>query len=197
MSTTSWFRQFCVLTTKHRRQLVRRPVHLLNLLFSSILSVVFAWLAGRNARGPPGDFPPLTDCGLPDPTYITELGTADESGAYYYDYYSAAQNVPLSLNEPWRGGLPVWLMGLGPTFVGISVFLILRDELQSRRWGMLKAADASAHWLSWLFAFIILGICNSLLGGITAAVVPDIHALQSVNFGSVFGTLLFLNLSPG
>ena len=60
---------------------------------------------------------------------------------------------------------------------------------------MLKAADPSAHWLSWLFAFTILGIINSLAGGVTAAVMPNVHAMESVNFASVFGTLLFLNVA--
>lgn len=60
---------------------------------------------------------------------------------------------------------------------------------------MLKAADSSAHWLSWLFAFSVLGVVNSLAGGIAAKVVPNVHALESVNFGSVVGTLLFLNMA--
>lgn len=152
------------------------------------MSVVFAWLAGRDANGPSGEFPPLTKCGLVDPLYVTEM----RGDSYDYD---ALENIPVSLNEPWRGGLPIWLMSLGPTAVGIAVFLILRDEFQSRRWGTLKAADSSAHWMSWLFTFTILGIVNSLAGAITAAVVPAIHALSAVNFGSVFCTLLFLNLA--
>ena len=138
--------------------------------------------------GPTGDFPVLTDCGMVDPTYVQEFEQAD-------DYYSSAYNIPLSLNEPWRGGLPLWLMSLGPTAVGITVFLILRDELQSRRWGMLKAADMSAQWISWLLAFTVLGVINSLLGGITAVIVPDIHAFSSTYFGAIFGTLLFLNVA--
>lgn len=181
----SWFRQLQVLITNNRRLLMRRPIHLAVQIFSSVLSVVFAWLAGRDARGPQGAFPPLTDCGLPDPEYIVSFG----------DDYEAKADIPMSLNEPWRGGLPVWLMGLGPTFAGISAFLILRDELQSRRWGMLKAADSSAQWLSWLFCFAVLGAVNALLGAITAAALPNAHALESVDFGVVFGTLLFLNVA--
>lgn len=87
-------------------------------------------------------------------------------------------------------------MSLGPTFSGgISAFLILREELQSKRWGMLKAVNTSVHWLSWLFSFTILGILNSIAGGLTAALLPNVHALESVNFASVFGTLLFLNVA--
>lgn len=87
-------------------------------------------------------------------------------------------------------------MSLGPTFAGgISAFLILRDEFQSKRWGMLKAVSTSVHWLSWLFAFTVAGTVNSLAGAITATLLPNVHALESVNFGSVFATLLFLNLA--
>ena len=110
--------------------------------------------------------------------------------SYYYDY-----ETPNSMNEAWRGGLPIWIMSLGPTFSAISAFLILRDEIQSKRWGMLKAADSSAHWVSWLFAFTLLAIINSLLGGVVAAAVPNAHVLENVNFGSVFGSLLFLNVA--
>lgn len=185
-ATASWFRQFQVLLTKNRKLILRRPIHLLVLLLSSVVSVVFAWLAGRDERGPSGDFPPLNDCGMVDALYYekTIRECFDREDCY---------DIPISLNEPWRDGLPIWLMTLGPTFSGISAFLILRDELQSKRWGMLKAADPSAHWLSWLFAFVVLGIVNSLAGGITAAALPNIHALESVSFGPVFGSLLFLN----
>ncbi|KAL7536543.1 hypothetical protein ACHAXR_007229 [Thalassiosira sp. AJA248-18] len=183
-SPTTWFRQFQALFTKNRRLLLRRPIHLFVLIFSSVASVVFAWLGGRDARGPWGEFPPLNECGMVDPLYIIELNENEN----YEDRY----NIPISLNEAWRGGLPVWLMTLGPMAAGISVFLILRDELQSRRWGTLKAADSSAQWLSWLSAFAILGAINSLAGGITAAAMPAIHAMS---FGTVFGTLLFLNIA--
>lgn len=60
---------------------------------------------------------------------------------------------------------------------------------------MLKTADSSAQWLSWSFSFYVLGTFNSLFGGITAAVMPNIHAFESVNFASVFGSLLFLNMA--
>lgn len=191
MGSTSWFRQFQVLVTANRRLLLRRPVHLFVLLLSSVPSVIFAWLAGRDARGPSGDFPPLTDCGMVDPYYIIQTRT-NSSQDYYYNQYE----TPLSMNEAWRGGLTVWLMGLGPTFSGISVFLILRDELQSRRWGTLRAADLSAHLLSWLFAFGLLGVVNSFAGAIASAVLPNVHVFQSVSgLFPVFGTLLFLNLA--
>ena len=60
---------------------------------------------------------------------------------------------------------------------------------------MLKAVNTSVHWASWLFAFTILATINSLGGAITASLLPNVHALESVNFASVFGTLLFLNLA--
>lgn len=101
----------------------------------------------------------------------------------------------MSLNEPWRAGLPVWLMSLGPTFAAISVFWILRDELNSRRWGVLRSAGLrdSAHWMSWFTAFMILATVNSLLGEITAKSLPNCHAFSAVNYGSVFESLLFLH----
>ncbi len=87
-------------------------------------------------------------------------------------------------------------MSLGPTFAGgISAFLILREEFQSKRWGMLKAVNTSVHWLSWLFAFTVMGILNSLMGAIAATLLPNANALENVNFASVFGTLLFLNVA--
>ena len=46
-----WFRQFSVLVTKNYRLIQRRPIHLLILLLSSVISVVLAWAAGRDARG--------------------------------------------------------------------------------------------------------------------------------------------------
>ncbi len=105
------------------------------------------------------------------------------------------QNIPLTLNEPWRGGLPLWLMSLGPTFAAISVFWILRDELNSRRWGVLRSAGLrdSCHWMAWFTAFVVLATVNSLLGGIAAKTLPNAHALTAVNYASVFGSLLLLN----
>lgn len=141
--------------------------------------------------GPSGDFPQLNSCGMVDENSRMTINEEGDMDRYsYYDY-----ETPISMNEAWRGGLPIWIMSLGPTFSAISAFLILRDELQSKRWGMLKAADASAHWVSWLFAFTLLAIINSLLGGVVAAAVPNAHGLQNVNFGSVFASLLFLNVA--
>ena len=60
---------------------------------------------------------------------------------------------------------------------------------------MLKSADLSTQWLSWSFSFFVCGIINSLAGGTTAAVMPNIHAFESVNFALVFGSLLFLNMA--
>lgn len=87
-------------------------------------------------------------------------------------------------------------MSLGPTFAGgISTFLILREEFQSKRWGMLKAVNTSVHWLSWLFAFTVMGVLNSLAGTIAATLLPNVNVWEHVNFASVFGTLLFLYLA--
>mmetsp|Transcript_24881 Transcript_24881/g.56295 ORF Transcript_24881/g.56295 Transcript_24881/m.56295 type:complete len:1783 (-) Transcript_24881:57-5405(-) len=183
MLATPWFRQVEVLSIKNVRQLRRQPVHLFILIFSSTISVVFAWLAGRDARGPQGELPPLTDCGTVPLEYIASLDDP---------YYSQHK---VSMNEAWRGGLPQWLMTLGPTFCGISIYLILRDELSSKRWGMLKAADTSAKWISWFTVFVLLSLVNSILGSITAVALPDIHVFESVNFGVIFGLLFFLHVA--
>ena len=123
-----------------------------------------------------------------DPFYYANVTGPDRD-------WEAGQNVPMSLNEPWRGGLPVWLMSLGPTFAAISVFWILRDELNSRRWGVLRSAGLrdSVHWMSWFTAFVVLATINSLLGGIAAKTLPNSHAFSAVNYAAVFGSLLFLN----
>lgn len=187
MGSSTWYRQYEVTLTKNAKLLLRRPFHLAILLLSSVISVIFAWLAGRDARGPTGEFPPLDNCGNVDPFYYFNVSQAGG--------YEATDNIPLSLNEPWRGGLPLWLMSLGPTFAAISVFWILRDELNSSRWGVLRSAGLrdSCHWMAWFTAFAVLATVNSLLGGIAAKTLPNAHALTAVNYASVFGSLLFLN----
>jgi hypothetical protein len=197
MGCTLWFHQFQVLVTANRRQPQTRPVHLLILLLSLVALVAFAWLAGRDYQDPPmADFPPLTNCGLVDPYYIFKKGEEYANKTTVDDYYDLQYGLRPSMNEAWRGGLAVWLLGLGPTFTGISAFLILRDELKSRRWGTLRAADLSAHLLSWLFAFGYLGIVNSLAGAIVVAALPNVHVLQSIKgLAPVFGMLFNLNLA--
>lgn len=100
-SSSSWFRQFQVLVTTHRLLLTRRPIHLIILLCSSTICMIFAWLAGRDARGPTGTFPPLTDCGMVDPYYVANSLDSEMYG------WSNTGEIPISLNEPWRRGLPV------------------------------------------------------------------------------------------
>ncbi len=179
-SSTTWFRQYEAILTKNVRLLLRRRFHLVVLLLSSVFSVFFAWLAGRDAKEFTDKlFPPLDNCGIVDPIYVDNGNV----------------KLPMSMNEPWRGGLPVWLMSLGPTFSAISVFWILKDELNSRRWGLLRNAGLrdSAHWMSWFTAFVVLATVNSLLGGIVAKTLPNCHAFTAVNYASVFGSLLFLH----
>lgn len=57
MGSASWLRQYEVTLQKNYKLILRRPFHLSILILSSVLSVIFAWLAGRDARGPSGDFP--------------------------------------------------------------------------------------------------------------------------------------------
>jgi len=68
---------------------------------------VLAFFAGRDLRGPTGEFPPLTDCGVVDPMYLMlDLKWEDLT-------YEERYNIPKSLNESWRGGLPIWILSLG------------------------------------------------------------------------------------
>lgn len=182
----TFLRQLTTLLTKNSRLLKRQPLHLLNLLFNSIPSILLAYAAGRDERGPTGDFPPLTSCGMVEPTYI--LPFADD--------YMAMLNIPISMNEVWRDGLPVWIMGLGATFSGISVFLLVRAELVSGRWGTLRSAGLrdSAYWSSWFVIFAVCGIINSLIGSIVTGPLP-VHVFQQVNFGVVFALIVFLYLA--
>ena len=150
------------------------------------------------SKGPTtGDLDAADLDGLPLWSSDSELAVCLRD-AYYSSadsYYGSSADVPATLNETWRGGLPAWLLSLGPTLAGIAAFLTLRDELQTRRWGTLKAAHPSARWLAWLTAFAVLAVVNSLLGAAAAAVVPDIHALEATSFAVVFGSLLFLNVA--
>ena len=65
----------------------------------------------------------------------------------------------------------------------------------TKRWGTLRSAGLrdSVHWFAWLTAFVVLATVNSLLGGIAAKTLPNAHAFNTVNYASVFGSLLFLN----
>ena len=187
--TATFLRQLTTLLTKNKRLLVSHPLHLLNLLLNSIPAVILAYAAGRDERGPSGPFPPMTSCGMVEPSYF--LSIEKEEG-----YYHATQSIPITMNEVWRDGLPIWILSLGAVFSGMSVFLIVRSELASKRWGALRSAGLrdSVYWISWLLTFAVCGIVNSLLGGIVAAFLP-VHVFQHVSFGVLFGLLLFLNLA--
>ena len=182
----TFLRQFTTLLTKNSRLLKRHPLHLLNLLFNSIPSILLAYAAARDERGPTGDFPPLTSCGMVEPSYVVS----------FENDYAALMNIPISMNEIWRNGVPVWIMGLGATFSGISVFLLVRAELVSGRWGTLRSAGLrdSAYWSSWFVTFAVCGIINSLIGSIVTVFLP-VHVFQHVNFGVVFALIVFLYLA--
>lgn len=188
MCHATWFRQFTTLVTKNHKHLLRHPLHLINLLLNSIPAVLLAYVAGRDARAPQGEFPPLTTCGQVDPQYYVPI---------YEESYWAVYDIPMTMNEAWRNALPVWIMSLGATFSAISVFFLLRTELASKRWGTMRSAGLrdSVYWTSWLVSFGVCAVINSLVGAITAAVLPNVHVLEHINFWIVFGLLLFLNLA--
>ena len=48
LANVSWFRQYTCVTIKNWKLLTRRPITLCMMLLSSVLSVAFAWVAGRD-----------------------------------------------------------------------------------------------------------------------------------------------------
>lgn len=126
MGSSTWFRQYEVTLSKNVKLLLRRPFHLVILLLSSVISVIFAWLAGRDARGPTGEFPPLTNCGKVDPYYIANV-TGITGDYYYYSHWSLGEKIPMSLNEPWRAGLPVWLVS--SVFLSRTLLVMLMNPV--------------------------------------------------------------------
>ena len=88
---TGWMRQLsCVLRFKNALLLWRRPLTLLCMLTSSIGSVLLAWAFVRN----PANF---------DATQLTQCGSINNNN---YD-------SDLTLNESWRDGLAVTILGKG------------------------------------------------------------------------------------
>jgi hypothetical protein len=110
--TVGWFRQLSCVLRKNALLLLRRPVSLFCMLISSIGSVLLAWARGKNGE----EF---------DATQFTQCGTL--SSTYTEQSYNT---VPLTLNENWRNGFAVTLMGKYLTHSkSIDVVLLIYETL--------------------------------------------------------------------
>ena len=182
----SWFRQFQCVINKNWKLLTRRPISLCFMLVSGILSVALAWVAGRDRED--AIYPPLTDCGTIPKGYAQDLNLDwDEESRLQY-----------SMNDRWRWGLPIALMALGPCFNAVLVFNILHTtEFVNQMLGVQRALGLreSVFWASWYISFAAIAFVNSILGAITAKLMPGIHAYENIYFGGIFISLWLLQLA--
>ena len=181
LKTVSWLRQLDTVVRKNMLLLSRRPVTLGVMLVSSVMGVVFAWLAGR----PTADFGEvqLTDCGTVSSTYYDNLT------------YTEQYNTPISYNDEWRDSMPVTLLCLGPLISAIAAFLVVHEEMTQQMLGVLRGLGLrdSVYWISWWIPFALIAFVNSLLGGLVAKLI-SLHVFQNVYIGGIFGSLFFLQL---
>jgi hypothetical protein len=99
VTTVPWLRQLSCVLRKNALLLSRRPVQVVLMILSSVSHVLLAFPAvtGSELDLDFGKLP-LTSCGTVEQSYLDGM-----------DYNEA--HVPLSHNEPFRGGLPVKIMG--------------------------------------------------------------------------------------
>jgi hypothetical protein len=78
----------------------------------------------------------------------------------------------------------------------ICCFLVVHNEIQTKMLGVLRGLGLreSVYWISWFIPFLLTSLVNSLLGAITAALIP-IHVYQNTNFGAILGALFFLQIA--
>ena len=69
----SWLRQLYWAIWKNTKLFMRRPLIFLVMIFSSVLSVVFAWLMGKDPEEDEVIYAPLSDCGTVDQLWIESL----------------------------------------------------------------------------------------------------------------------------
>jgi hypothetical protein len=183
LKTVSWFRQFYCLIIKNVKLLIRRPLMLFVMIFSSVFSVLLAWAAGRESDD--AIYPEYGACGAIDYVWLESI-----------ESYKDRDNVVIGYNENWRLGTPVAVMALGPMANAICILLILQSEIGTQLLGVLRALGLrdSVYWISWYLPFILVSFVNALLGAITAQTLPT-HAFESIYFGGVFASLFFLQLA--
>ena len=186
LANVSWFRQYTCVTIKNWKLLTRRPITLCMMLLSSVLSVAFAWVAGRDDED--AIYPPLTDCGT------VPVDFAQNMNLTWREEYK----IQYSLNDRWRWGLPIALMALGPCCSAVLVFNILHTvEFAPQMLGVQRALGLrdSVFWSSWYSSFAVIALVNSMLGAITAKLMPRIHAYDAIYFGGIFFSLWLLQLA--
>jgi hypothetical protein len=58
----------------------------------------------------------------------------------------------------------------------ITLHYTIRHNNQHRPHEVLAGIKDSVYWIAWFASFLVFGVIKSLLGAITAAVLPNIHA---------------------
>jgi hypothetical protein len=184
----SWWSQLQCCLVKNGLLLTRRPILLTSMMLSSVASVLLAWAAGRDSAAPQAA---LTACGT----------IADDALRYtrqvsYWGNSDVLSTPTATLNESWRNGLPVAVLCLGPMMVAIGAFLLVTNEIQNQKLGVLRqlGLSDSAYWMSWFLPLGLISLVNSLLGAFTAIWIP-VHVYQSLSFGGMLASLLFLQLA--
>jgi len=194
LHSTAWSRQVKCLVIKNTLLIARKKVLLALMLFSSVVSVILAWLAtdpnvAERFELTKGN---ITACGTVSLTYLQTFDTSDD------DDWNRKNLVPASYNEDWRSGIVVTILGIGPMFFALCVFIHIAFEFHSKLRGVLRGIGVSeaAYWTSWWIPFIPLSLLNALFGATTCVIFQySVHVFRHTYFMGIFGSFLFLNIS--
>jgi hypothetical protein len=181
------------------------PFYLCMLLLSNTISVLLSWPAGRNPDSDTAIYIPVenyTSCGtlpqdlLPFVAPYINQSISNNTNDRYNQKQMLLDRIQLSYNEKFRNGLPVTVLAIGPLLFSIVVYCIVHEELSIHMLSVLRQNGVldSTYWLSWYIPFTILAIVNSLLATGVTKLIP-IHVYESVYFGGIFGSYLFLHLA--
>jgi hypothetical protein len=185
-ATTPFFTQLYWTVHKNLLLLSRRPLMVLLMLSSSLLSVLLSWAAGRDT-----DTDTDTDTPLPE---------MDQCNSVPFEFYNELEwnerssKMKYSLNDRWRNGLPVAVLSLGPFLQAVCAFLVVQSEIEGKLLGVLRTLGVreSVYWISWYLPFLSSSLINSLLGAGLAKILPGVHVFASVYYGGIFASLFFL-----
>jgi putative flippase GtrA len=186
LKTVPWSRQFSCVFHKNVLLMSRRPMTVGFLLLSGVLSVLLTWWAAKDPEH--GKYPPAW----------TECGTVPQDFYSLNDDWTFQDKIQETLNDRWQFGGPTGLLALGPMFNSVAVFnIVYSTDVSTQMLGVLRALGLrdSVFWLSWFVIFALLALVNSLLGGITAKLVSDVHAFEAIFFGGIFMSLWMLQLA--
>ena len=80
--------------------------------------------------------------------------------------------------------------------LGIGVFLYVQPEIEFKLLGVLRTLGVrdSVYWASWWIPFVAISTLNSILGAFTAKMIDDVHVFEVTSFGTIFVSILMLNL---